>query len=157
MKTVRIRRGLPDEAGILCDIWLRSVRATHHFLDESDIVFYQPMVAVALATLPVWVAGADVGPAGFMVLERNKIEALFVDPEYRGTGLGSSLIAHALTLAEPSGIPLLVDVNEDNSQAVGFYLSRGFVQIGRSALDGAGRPFPLLHMELREVKEYKDQ
>lgn len=43
---------------------------------------------------------------------------------------------------------LSVDVNEQNPQAVGFYLHYGFVQTGRSPLDGEGRPFPLLHMSL---------
>lgn len=39
-------------------------------------------------------------------------------------------------------------MNEQNPQAVGFYLHYGFVQTGRSPLDGEGRPFPLLHMAL---------
>jgi putative acetyltransferase len=39
-------------------------------------------------------------------------------------------------------------VNEQNPEAVGFYLHYGFAQTGRSPLDGEGRPFPLLHMSL---------
>lgn len=41
-----------------------------------------------------------------------------------------------------------VDVNEDNTQAVGFYERLGFVQVGRSELDGQGKPYPTLHMKL---------
>ena len=41
-----------------------------------------------------------------------------------------------------------LDVNEQNPQAVGFYEHEGFVVAGRSPVDDAGRPFPLLHMRL---------
>jgi putative acetyltransferase len=41
-----------------------------------------------------------------------------------------------------------VDVNEQNPQAVGFYLHEGFQQVGRSPLDGLGKPYPLLHLSL---------
>jgi putative acetyltransferase len=41
-----------------------------------------------------------------------------------------------------------VDVNEQNDQAVGFYRRMGFEVAGRSAVDGLGQPFPLLHMRL---------
>ena len=40
----------------------------------------------------------------------------------------------------------LQDVNEQNVQAVGFYRHMGFVVVGRSPTDDAGRPYPLLHM-----------
>lgn len=42
----------------------------------------------------------------------------------------------------------LVDVNEQNPDAVGFYRRMGFEIVGRLPLDGQGRPFPVLHMRL---------
>ncbi|TMD66902.1 MAG: GNAT family N-acetyltransferase [Chloroflexi bacterium] len=44
-----------------------------------------------------------------------------------------------------------VDVNEQNDQALGFYLRMGFVVVGRSELDSNGKPYPLLHMRLASV------
>jgi hypothetical protein len=41
-----------------------------------------------------------------------------------------------------------LDVNEQNPQAVGFYLHQGFRITGRSPLDGLGKPYPLLHLAL---------
>jgi putative acetyltransferase len=41
---------------------------------------------------------------------------------------------------------LRVDVNEGNPGALAFYRRLGFTQTGRSPLDGAGRPYPLLHL-----------
>ena len=46
-----------------------------------------------------------------------------------------------------------LDVNEQNPLAAGFYERAGFVVVGRSPVDGAGRPFPLLHMRLRLAGE----
>ena len=43
---------------------------------------------------------------------------------------------------------LNVDVNEANPGARAFYAAYGFVEVARSATDGAGRPFPLLHLTL---------
>lgn len=39
-----------------------------------------------------------------------------------------------------------VDVDEQNTQAVGAYQRMGFAVSGRSSVDDAGRPYPLLHM-----------
>jgi putative acetyltransferase len=43
---------------------------------------------------------------------------------------------------------LTVDVNEQNTQGVGFYRHLGFVETGRSETDDQGRPYPLLHLKL---------
>ena len=40
-------------------------------------------------------------------------------------------------------------VNEQNPQAIGFYLRMGFEMVGRSAVDSLGKPYPLLHMRVR--------
>jgi hypothetical protein len=42
----------------------------------------------------------------------------------------------------------MVDVNEQNPGVCRFYQACGFVVEGRSELDDAGRPFPLLHLRL---------
>jgi putative acetyltransferase len=44
-----------------------------------------------------------------------------------------------------------VDVNEQNPAAVGFYQHFGFKVVGRSPLDGTGKPFPILHMALERA------
>ncbi len=48
---------------------------------------------------------------------------------------------------------LVVDVNEQNPDAVKFYKSVGFEIVGRSETDAGGRPYPILHM--REINPKK--
>ena len=39
-------------------------------------------------------------------------------------------------------------MNEQNPQAIGFYLKMGFEVESRDELDGLGKPYPLLHLRL---------
>ena len=141
-----IRPAHEDDLEALLDIWERSVRATHHFLSESDIDFYRPLVEAALTggTMEIRVlASASDIPVGFLGLAGNRIEALFLAPEHRGFGGGRRLVEHAQARV---GGELRTDVNEQNELGRGFWEALGFVVQGRSELDGAGRPYPLLHM-----------
>lgn len=140
-----VRRAEAGEREVLVDIWLRSVRATHTFLSESDIQFYLPLVREALGAgdLDVWVLAAELDqPIGFLGMDGDRIEALFLDPPHRRRGGGRRLVQHARTLSAE----LRLDVNEQNVDALRFYQACGFVVEGRSEHDGTGRPFPLLHM-----------
>ena len=132
----------------MLEVWQRSVRATHDFLQDSDVVGLRPLVAAELQSSNIawWVLDASGTVAGFMGLGNDTIEALFIDPGWQGEGGGTLLVEHAQRHARAG---LGVDVNEQNEAARRFYEKRGFVVVGRSATDDAGRPWPLLHMERR--------
>ena len=137
----------PELTAVLADVWERSVRATHGFLSEGDIVGLRPEAKRGIAGVrSLTVAYLDDAPCGFAGAQDGKLEMLFVAPEARGCGVGRALLAHAV---EREGVRTL-DVNEQNPQAVGFYEHEGFRAEGRSPLDDAGRPFPLLHMRLAQ-------
>jgi len=142
-----LRRPFPADHQILLDIWLRSVRATHAFVSEEDIQSMIPEVRNYLASCApeFWVVCDDSGAAvGFMGMSGNKIESLFLAPEYLRRGVGRRLVRHAQALHGE----LTVDVNEQNAPARWFYEACGFVVEGRSELDSQGRPYPLLHLRL---------
>jgi putative acetyltransferase len=137
------RPSTPSDLPRVMDIWRAAVDATHDFLDPSDrdaieaeVLEFFPQVSLLLA-----VDSSD-APLGFMFLHDGHLEALFVDPDHHGKGIGKALIRNVLA-AHPN---LTVDVNEQNPKALGFYEHLGFERIGRSALDGQGRPYPLIHL-----------
>jgi putative acetyltransferase len=131
----------------LLELWECSVRATHHFLEDSDVVALRPLVAEELESEAVdwWVLeSATEAPIGFLGFTSDTIEALFIDPDYHGQGGGKFLVAHAQGLSAGA---LVVDVNEQNEAALGFYEALGFSVVGRSPTDAGGRPLLTLHMK----------
>lgn len=142
----------PEEGDRLVEVWEASVRATHDFLSESDIQFFKPLVLPGLLTLDHLLCVRDLeGRAvAFVGVSHGKMEALFVDPSCRRSGVGRRLARHAVV--ELGAVS--VDVNEQNEQAVGFYRRLGFEVEGRSPVDGMGKPFPLLHLRKRSAAEW---
>ena len=135
-----------EDYQILIDLWEASVRATHNFLPEAEILALRPLILEHyFDAVTLHCARTEEGLiAGFSGVHEGKLEMLFVAPERRGYGVGRQLVEHAIGQCGATQ----VDVNEQNAQAVGFYLKMGFTVTGRSPLDGQGKPYPLLHMAL---------
>jgi len=135
----------PDEYPHLVAIWRSAVDATHDFLAEPDRDEIERQLAPRyFPEVELTVADVDGTPVGFAGVAGSGLEMLFVHADTRGSGVGTALLEHALDARVTT-----VDVNEQNDQAVQFYLRRGFEVTGRSEHDEAGRPYPLLHMTLR--------
>lgn len=130
----------------LLAVWERSVRATHAFLSQEEILRIRQYVPEALARVPLLVTAetAPGRPAAFMGLEGRSLEMLFVDPDFRGRGVGGRLVRWGM---ERHGLDR-VAVNEQNPQAVGFYRHMGFEVYKRTERDQQGGPYPLLYMRL---------
>ncbi|WP_292962504.1 acetyltransferase [Novosphingobium sp. UBA1939] len=138
-----IRSSKPDDGERVVEIWRDAVDATHDFLAPNDRMAIDEMVCGFLPAAPLWLAvDANDRPIAFMLIDEGHMEALFVDPEVRGQGVGAALVRHGLSLQST----MTTDVNEQNGQAVGFYERMGFRRTGRSPLDGQGRPYPLIHL-----------
>ncbi len=134
---------------ILIEIWEASVRATHDFLQEEDIVTLKPLILEQyFDAIDLKCAKTKDGEIlGFCGVHDGNIEMLFISPKARGTGVGAQLTDYAIKHQGATK----VDVNEQNKQAVGFYEHVGFNVVGRSPLDGQGKAYPLLHMELGKI------
>lgn len=136
----------PEEYESLRAIWRSAVLATHDFLADADFARIDSSLATDyFPAVHLSVAEREGKPVGFLGVHGGALEMLFISDSVRGQGIGSALLADAIALHAVSR----VDVNEQNRGAHGFYLRRGFVQVGRSELDGDGRPYPTIHMELR--------
>jgi putative acetyltransferase len=139
---VVLRPASAGDADSLLRVWRAAVEATHAFLRPGDLERYAVVVRSAIPTLTVTVAERRGAVLGFAGCAGARLEMLFVDPAVHGQGVGSALLARAT-----AGHRVVeLDVNEQNPQARAFYARRGFVEVGRSAHDGAGRPYPLLHL-----------
>ncbi len=139
-----------DDFAEIVEVWEASVRATHHFLNEKEIAFYKPLVLkYALPSMKVW--GIRIGEklAGYMAVSSYKVEMLFIAPEFIGKGLGKHFLNFALNKLHI----YLIDVNEENPAALGFYQHMGYKIISRDDVDGNGRPHPILHLEYQPLEK----
>lgn len=140
---MKVRRGTRADAARALEIWRDAVDATHGFLSPEHRSDIDAIVAEWLPTADLWLVDDPRGrPVGFLAMDGNLIDALFVDPAVHGRGYGTALLNQALRLA-PNAI---VDASEQASNALPFYEARGFVRTGRSETDPGGRPYPLIHL-----------
>jgi putative acetyltransferase len=137
---------IPADYKEITDIWQASVKATHHFLPHDFTEQWRDQVeTVFLPMVQLYCAKNEQGKIlGFVGVAEQKIEMLFLDPDTRGKGIGKQLTEFAIETLQANA----VDVNEQNEQAVGFYLKIGFKQIGRSEKDAQGNDYPILHFSL---------
>ncbi|GIM32275.1 GNAT family N-acetyltransferase [Paraclostridium bifermentans] len=131
----------------ILDTWESSVRATHDFLSEEDIISIKPQVIEGAKYVSKLLCVRDNNGIikAFMGIHDFKIEMLFVSNESRGHGVGKRLVEYAIEVLNVN----YVDVNEQNQQALGFYEHMGFKVFKKSEFDEQGNPFPILHMKLK--------
>ena len=146
IRLAAVKERTPRLIKALTAVWEHSVRATHHFLSESEILRIRAYVPQAVGGVAQLVAAENQAgePVGFMGVENGRLEMLFLAPEARGCGLGGRLLRCGI---EQYGIRE-VTVNEQNPQAVDFYAHFGFRTYRRTERDEEGGPYPLLYMRL---------
>ena len=118
-------------------IWQKSVETTHLFLS--------PQVVIGLKQIPILLVSFtdDDKPIGFAGIADDKLEMLFLSPDYFQQGIGYKMISTAIQDYQIK----YVDVNEQNPKALKFYLRQNFTIFKRSPVDSDNRPFPILHLK----------
>lgn len=126
-------------------IWQKSVDATHLFLSPQDIKDILPQVVIGLKQIPILLVSFtdDDEPIGFAGIADDKLEMLFLSPDYFQQGIGYKMISTAIQDYQIK----YVDVNKQNPKALKFYLRQGFTIFKRSSVDSDNRPFPILHLK----------
>ena len=146
IRLAAVKERTPRLIEALTAVWEHSVRATHHFLSEPEILRIRAYVPQAVGGVAQLVAAENQAgePVGFMGVENGRLEMLFLAPEARGCGRGGRLLRCGI---EQYGVRE-VTVNEQNPQAVDFYAHFGFRTYRRTERDEEGVPYPLLYMRL---------
>ena len=139
-----IRKNKVTDYPRLMEIWESAVLSTHDFLKEEDFLYYKERLPVYFQYVNLFGFEQEGILIGFMGIAEGNLEMLFIDNKYRGAGIGKKLITYAIDNLQVTK----VDVNEQNVQAVGFYEYMGFNIYKRSNLDGEGKEYLILHMQL---------
>jgi putative acetyltransferase len=129
----------------IIELWELSVRASHFFLPEDYLQKIKSLLPSILPTVKLFVHFDKDNQTitGFVGVSEEKIEMLFIHPDNRGQGIGRLLNKFAVEQLQT----YKVDVNEQNEKAVSFYKKMGYKVVGRTEVDGLGKPFPILQME----------
>lgn len=132
---VELRRAGSADAAAVAEVWLRSFAAalptvTRAHGDDEVRAWVRD---VLLAGSETWVAVADDIVVGLMTLGEGWIDQLYLDPAWRGRGIGDRLVALAKQRC-PGGLQLWTF--QVNGRAGRFYERHGFVAVERT--DGSG-------------------
>lgn len=139
---MKVRPGTAGDARHAIEIWRAAVDVTHQFITPEDRVVIDAFVEEFFPKAELWMVDNGARPVGFLIMDGEMIDALFVHPDVHGRGFGTALLNHALTLAPKA----VVDASEQATNALPFYQARGFVRTGRSETDPEGRPYPIIHL-----------
>ena len=144
-----IRRAHPGEADALTDLAIRS-KAHWGYGEEfmasagSELIFHES----DLERMFFLVVEREGVPVGFAALDLDApeplLDALFVEPEWIGSGLGGALLAAACTVARKRGVAALDIVSDPNAEP--FYRRHGAERIGERRSESTGRMLPLLRI-----------
>jgi GNAT superfamily N-acetyltransferase len=136
MDEVVLRRAVAADALAAADVYLRSFDAALPTVvrprTDDEVREYIRDVVVPLRE--TWVAEADGdGIVGLMVLNRELLSQLYLDPEWRGRGIGDRFVALAKERS-PGGLTLWTF--QVNKPAHRFYERHGFAAV--EFTDGSG-------------------
>ena len=148
-----LRDAAPGEAEELSALALRSKahwRYSKEFIESCKRELTYRPGQIADEKFDFVVAELDSVVAGFYALEaispkQYELEALFVEPEHIGKGIGRTLMQHAVnTVAAKSGESVLI---QGDPNAEKFYLAAGAKPIGtRESGSIPGRQLPLFEI-----------
>lgn len=151
MEIVEVYNRTENLINELVEIWEDSVRATYTFWTNEEIEKIKEYVPQAIKEVSDLVIIKDENnvPVGFMGIEEQKLEMLFIKNNQRGKGLGKQLLNYGIEYYCVNELT----VNEQNPEAKGFYEYLGFRTYKRSEIDEQGNPYPILYMRLDNYEE----
>lgn len=117
-----IRKFKLDDIDEVMHIWLDANLKVHNFIKSGHWKDNYNYVKEALPGAEVYVYLIDDEIVGFIGLNNNYIEGLFVHQSFQGKGVGTSL----LNKAKENQGTLSLNVYKKNKDAIKFYTKNGF-------------------------------
>ncbi|MFC2662998.1 MAG: N-acetyltransferase, partial [Eubacterium sp.] len=129
-----IRRMEKQDLDEVSAIWLSSNTSAHSFIPADYWEKNLPLVKELLPQAEVYVYEKNHRIMGFIGLNENYIEGLFVSEELRSEGIGRRLLDYV----KKNKAELSLDVYQKNEGAVRFYKREGFSITGKGVDEETG-------------------
>ncbi|AQY50255.1 GNAT family acetyltransferase [Listeria weihenstephanensis FSL R9-0317] len=157
--TVQIRKGTFEDIEAIQDIAVKSWHDTYEEIipravqDRFLDMFYNlETLKTRVAATPFAVLEQDedvIGFASFIELEKGKSElaAFYLLPGVKNKGYGTKLLDEGIKLFGLP-LPLFVNVELENTNAIAFYKARGFVEWDKFEEDFYGHKLETVRLQL---------
>ena len=115
MKNIDINR--------VADIWLKTNLKAHNFIPEQYWTSNYELVKEMMSQAEVYVYEDDKMIQGFVGLNAEYIEGIFVSDEMQSCGIGKLLLDYI----KDKKVSLRLNVYQKNARAISFYQREGFI------------------------------
>ena len=155
-----IRKAVPADVSRIAEIYVFNNRQVYYpvfhnirfSFDELQVIPYaKKLERTSLDKAYVFDDGII---KGFMIVNQQEIETLHVESFFRGSGIGSALLNHAISCCDANHLWVL----KKNEKAIVFYEKNGFVQTSEEKLlKGVGdHTEAVVKMILKDRREIYD-
>ncbi|MBS5793376.1 MAG: GNAT family N-acetyltransferase [Lachnospirales bacterium] len=111
-----------DDLDNIMNIWLNNNIKTHNFIDKNYWINNFDYVKTLLPTSEIYVYEINNSIIGFIGINKNYIEGIFIKEEYQNKGVGSKLLNYIKNLYNE----LYLNVYKNNDNAIEFYKKHNF-------------------------------
>ena len=133
---VEVRQYENSDLDAVLSSWETATRLAHPFMTDEFIAQERMNVAeIYMPNADTWVVDIEGNVEGFIALMGNEVGAIFLQPEYHGTGAGKALMDKAQELHSD----LEVEVFKENSIGRKFYSRYGFEHLEEKLHEPTGR------------------
>ncbi|QDT44096.1 putative N-acetyltransferase YjaB [Gimesia alba] len=132
-----VREYRAEDLDAVLAAWENATRLAHPFMTEEFLDQERDNIPnLYLPNAETWVIEQEGQVIGFIALLGNEVGAIFVQPEFHGTGAGKALMDQAQELRGD----LEVEVFEANRIGRHFYQRYGFTPLSESIHEPTGNP-----------------
>ena len=118
-----IRKLLNGDINRVADIWLKTNLKAHYFISNQYWKSNYELVKEMMPQSEVYVFEADKMIQGFVGLNDEYIEGIFVSDEMQSCGIGKFLLDYI----KDKKVRLQLNVYQKNTRAISFYQREGFI------------------------------